>query len=92
LQGNNLILAPNAQTNTHLSGRITSKKGGELDTIGKLFSAYLAGENQTLIAKGDFVQPSGSSKQVGWLSDAFKTLELSIVLPGQKFDVRMSKL
>lgn len=61
--------------------------GADLDTIGKLFSAFLAGENQTLSVKGQSVQPSGSSQPVSWLSTAFQTLTLQVTLPGQKFTV-----
>ena len=70
-----------------MSGRIVPQRGGDLDTLGKLFSAFLAGENSTLVAKGESVQPDGSSGPVSWLSAAFKTLELQVVLPGQKFEV-----
>jgi hypothetical protein len=61
-----------------------------LDTIGILFSQFLAGANQTLTVKGDSVQPDGSSQPVTWLVDAFKTLLLDIALPGQKFQVIQS--
>ena len=47
LSGNNLFLAPQTQTPLHLSGRIISQSGGNLDTIGTLFSHYLAGQNQS---------------------------------------------
>ncbi|KAJ8482152.1 hypothetical protein ONZ45_g15054 [Pleurotus djamor] len=85
LSGNNLFLAANSLTTLPLSGRIVPQSGSNLDAVGKLFSQFLAGHNQTLVAKGDFVQPGGT--QVGWLSDAFKTLELSVILPGQVFDI-----
>jgi hypothetical protein len=88
LSGNNLFLAPGSQTALHLSGRITPKSGSELDTIGELFTNYLQVKNQTLSVAGSFVQPSGSSGPVSWLSTAFKTLVLEVTLPGQKFDVR----
>ena len=73
----------------HLSGRIEPKSGGELANIGKLFSQFLAGQNQTLSVQGDFVQPSGTTS-VGWLSSAFKTLILPITLPGQIYQVSFS--
>ncbi len=63
------------------------QSGGDLDNVGVLFSDFLAGENSTLLTKGDSVQPDGSSGPVGWLTTAFKTLELSVTLPGEKFDV-----
>ncbi|KAL0956087.1 hypothetical protein HGRIS_002255 [Hohenbuehelia grisea] len=87
LSGSGLFLAANSITPLHLSGRIKPQSGSDLATIGNLFSGYLAGKNQTLIAKGDSIQPEGSGGPVGWLSDAFKTLELSVILPGEQFEV-----
>jgi len=86
LSTTSLALAPLSVNKAHLSGRITPKSGGELATIGKLFSQFLAGQNQTLSVQGDFVQPSGTAS-VGWLSSAFKTLILQITLPGQIYQV-----
>ena len=68
-------------------GRITPKSDDELDTIGDLFTRYLQAENISLTAQGDTVMPDGST-QIGWLSDAFKTLELEVTLQGESFDVR----
>ncbi|KAG5646292.1 hypothetical protein DXG03_003889 [Asterophora parasitica] len=90
LSGKNLFLAANSQTNSHLSGRIQPQSGKDLENLGVLFSKFLAGENQTLVTKGESVQPDGSSGPVTWLSTAFKTLELEVTLPGQKFDVIQS--
>lgn len=90
LSGNNLFLAANGATKTHLSGRIQPQSGHDLENLGILFSKFLAGENQTLITKGNSVQPAGSSQPVSWLSTAFKTLSLEVILPGQKFDVSSS--
>ncbi|EJD03283.1 uncharacterized protein FOMMEDRAFT_168292 [Fomitiporia mediterranea MF3/22] len=89
LTGQNLVLPPEATVTEHLSGRIVPQSGSDLDTIGELFSNFLAGENQTLSVTGDSVQPSGSG-EVTWLSTAFKTLTLSVILPGQKFDIIQS--
>lgn len=86
MTGNHLFLAANAKTGTHLSGRIVPQAGDDLEAIGVLFSKFLAGENQTLTTKGDSVQPDGSNAPVSWLSTAFKTLSIQVVLPGQKFD------
>ncbi|KAJ6593726.1 hypothetical protein B0H19DRAFT_32612 [Mycena capillaripes] len=87
LTGSNLFLAPSATTKTHLSGRIIPQSGSDLENIGVLFSNFLAGQDQTLTVQGDSVQPSGSSQPVAWLTTAFKTLTLSVVLPGQTFDI-----
>lgn len=92
LSGSDLFLAANSKTVTHLSGRIIPQSGADLDNIGTLFSGFLAGQNQTLVAKGDSVQPSGSTEPVTWLSDAFKTLSLDVTLPGQKFNVSRMKV
>ena len=86
LSGDNLILPPQSTVVEHLSGRIVPQSGSDLDTIGVLFSQYLAGDNQTLVVKGNSVNPGNG--EVTWLSNAFKTLELSVVLPGQTFKVR----
>lgn len=82
-----MFLAPSATTNSHLSGRIIPQSGSDLANIGVLFSNFLAGENQTLTVQGDTVQPSGSSQPVAWLSAAFKTLTLEVILPGQTFTI-----
>ncbi|RPD70056.1 hypothetical protein L226DRAFT_261105 [Lentinus tigrinus ALCF2SS1-7] len=90
LTGNNLLLAPETTNSLHLSGRITPKSGNDLDVMGELFTNYLHAENQTLSVQGESVQPSGSGSPVGWLSTAFKTLTLTVTLPGQKFDIIQS--
>ncbi|KAI5120964.1 hypothetical protein M0805_006636 [Coniferiporia weirii] len=87
LSGSGLVLAPESVTPEHLSGRIIPQSGSDLDTIGKLFSVFLAGGNQTLSVVGESVQPSNSSGSVPWLSTAFKTLTLSVTLPGEKFTI-----
>jgi len=80
-------LAPSATTSSHLDGRIVPQSGSDLDTIGKLFSNFLAGKNQTLIVQGDSVDPNGNGQPVSWLSTAFKTLQLEVTLPGHVFEV-----
>lgn len=82
-----LSLAPLSEARSHLSGRIVPQSGGDLDNMGELFSNYLQGANQTLVTKGDTVQPPGAPGPVEWLSTAFKTLSLEVTLPGEKFDV-----
>lgn len=66
------------------------QSGSGLSTIGKLFSEYLAADNITLNVQGDTVQPPGANGPVTWLSTAFKTLTLDVILPGKKFDVGSS--
>jgi len=87
LSASHLRLAAKSLTKTHLSGRITPKSGHELDVMGDLFSGYLNGQNLTLQTTGDSVQLPGSGEPVQWLSTAFKTLTLDVVLPGQKYNV-----
>lgn len=87
LSASHLFLTASSITSTHLTGRIIPQSGTDLNNMGELFSKYLAGENQTLVTKGDTVQPDGSNQPVIWLSDAFKTLSLEVILPGQHFDV-----
>ncbi|KAI0354382.1 hypothetical protein OH77DRAFT_1404952 [Trametes cingulata] len=90
LSGNNLFLAPLTDTTLHLSGRMIPQSGNALNTIGVLFSNFLAGKNQSLSVQGESVQPSGSSGPVQWLSTAFKTVTLDVTLPGQTFDIIQS--
>ncbi|KAI9463679.1 hypothetical protein BJY52DRAFT_1404720 [Lactarius psammicola] len=85
LSTTSLVLAPESVTNAHLSGRITPKSGSDLNAVGKLFSQFLAGQNQTLSVQGESVQPTGTGA-VGWLSSAFKTLTLQVILPGHIID------
>ena len=59
----------------------------DLEAIGQLFSQFLMGHNSTLTTKGDSVQPPGADGPITWLSTAFQTLTLDIILPGQQFDV-----
>ncbi|KII92866.1 hypothetical protein PLICRDRAFT_102438 [Plicaturopsis crispa FD-325 SS-3] len=90
LSGDNLFLAASTTTKASLSGHIIPQSGSDLDTIGTLFSKFLAGDNQTLSVKGSSVQPSGSSEPVSWLSTAFKTLTLDVILPGHKYTIIQS--
>jgi hypothetical protein len=87
LMAEGLSLQPKAVTKTHLAGRIVPQDGKNLETIGSLFSDYLAGHNSTLVTRGDSVAPPGANGPVTWLSTAFKTLSLDVVLPGQQFEV-----
>ncbi|KAF8972948.1 hypothetical protein BDZ97DRAFT_1691577 [Flammula alnicola] len=87
LSATNLILKANSVASTHLSGRIVPQSGANLDKMGTLFSQFLNGQNVTLQTTGDSVQPSGSSGTVDWLSTAFKSLTLDVILPGEKLQV-----
>ncbi|KAG1745592.1 hypothetical protein EDD22DRAFT_786062, partial [Suillus occidentalis] len=88
LTASDLVLPPESSATSHLSGQMIPQTGSGLSTIGKLFSEYLSADNITLNVQGDAVQPPGANGPVTWLSAAFKTLTLDVVLPGRKkFDV-----
>ncbi|KIM45161.1 hypothetical protein M413DRAFT_332807 [Hebeloma cylindrosporum] len=87
LSASNLSLRPISITKTHLSGRIVPQSGNDLNAMGTLFSQFLGGENVTLQTRGDSVQPPGANGPVDWLSSAFKTLTLDVILPGEKLQV-----
>lgn len=89
LTGDTLVLEPESQTTKHMAGRITPKGDDELDTIGELFTRYLQADNISLIAQGESVKPDGST-EIGWLSAAFKTLELEVTLQGETFNLIQS--
>ncbi|KAG1812612.1 uncharacterized protein BJ212DRAFT_460083 [Suillus subaureus] len=90
LTASDLVLLPESSVTSHLSGQMIPQSGSGLSTIGKLFSEYLAADNITLNVQGDTVQPSGANGPVTWLSTAFKTLTLDVILPGKKFDIIQS--
>ncbi|KAI0660249.1 hypothetical protein C8Q70DRAFT_914138 [Cubamyces menziesii] len=90
LAGSNFFLAPLTQTTLHLSGRMVPQSGDNLNTMGELFSNFLAGKNQSLSVKGVSVQPKGSNGPVQWLSTAFKTVTLDVTLPGQVYEIIQS--
>ncbi|KAI9066059.1 hypothetical protein FKP32DRAFT_1566723 [Trametes sanguinea] len=90
LAGDNLFLAPLTETTLHLSGRMVPQSGDALNTMGELFSNFLAGKNQSLSVKGESVQPKGSSGPVQWLSTAFQTVTLNVTLPGETFNIIQS--
>lgn len=87
LTATDLVLPPEGQVTSHLTGRMVPQSGNDLNVIGQLFSEYLAADNITLSVTGESVQPTGASSPVTWLSNAFRTLTLAVTLPGQKFDV-----
>ncbi|WFD23341.1 hypothetical protein MEQU1_002030 [Malassezia equina] len=89
IHGSNLFLAPHSTTNTNLHGQITEKSGNKQTNVtGELFSGYLQGKNQTLVIQGDtVVTKENGNKPVQWLSNAFKTLKLSVVLPGHVYKI-----
>lgn len=87
----NLFLAAKAVTASLLTGQITSKSGTGLTNTGILFSNFLQGKNQTLQVTGDSVVTQANGNQpVNWLSQAFKTLTLDVILPGHIYQIIFS--
>lgn len=89
LSANNLVLKSNSVAQTHLTGRIVPQAGADLDKLGVLFSQFLNGQNASLQTTGVSVQPPGTSGTVGWLSTAFTSLTLDVILPGEKLEVTL---
>ncbi|WFD44515.1 hypothetical protein MPSI1_003183 [Malassezia psittaci] len=87
-----LFLAGQTTTYTLLHGFITHKSGNaEIQATGTLFSQYLQGKNSSLVVKGDsVVTTENGNKPVSWLSKAFKTLTLDLILPGQIYQIVFS--
>lgn len=85
----NLFLLAKSTTRTKLNGLITKKTGDkQLDTTGLLVSQYLQGKNQTVNVRGDsVVTKANGNKPVSWLSKAFQTLSLDLILPGHVFKI-----
>lgn len=80
----NLTLAPLSTTSAHLTGTIIKRtSAASTNSLGVLFSQFLAGANQTLQVTGqEVISPAQPNSPVTWLSAAFKKLTLEIVLPG----------
>lgn len=89
VQAVNLFLAAKTTTASTLHGFITQKTSDKARNVtGTLFSNYLQGKNQTLQIQGDsVVTRENGNKPVSWLSTAFKTLTLSVVLPGKIYNI-----
>ncbi|KIL68938.1 hypothetical protein M378DRAFT_21838 [Amanita muscaria Koide BX008] len=86
-----LTLAPQSSTVSHFSGHLLPQTGSmDLSNVGKLFSTFLAGGNAILLVKRESIIPSGASEPVKWLSEAFRTLELPVTLPGKQFKMIQS--
>lgn len=84
--GNDVTLTPQTTAPLQLEGQLIpqTSSSGQQD-LGNLFSQYLHGQNSNLAVIGYQVTPPGTSgTEVTWLNDAFKTLNLSVVLPGNK--------
>lgn len=84
-----LTLAPLSTTNTVLTGAIVERtSAASTQSLGRLFSNFLAGENQTLQVTGrDVVSPAQPGRPVDWLSAAFKQLTINVILPGHVYEI-----
>ena len=89
IHASNLFLKGHATTSAQLNGFITHKSGStDTNVTGELFSGYLQAKNQTLSIQGDsVVTKENGNKPVTWLSNAFKTLTLKVILPGKIYDI-----
>lgn len=87
--GNNLFLALMSTTREPLTGRIIRRQSeADSATLGVLFSRFLGGYNQTLDVVGDSVVTQANGNQpVDWLTTAFKTLHLAVILPGKVYQI-----
>lgn len=86
---NGLTLAPLSTTNTELTGTIVERSSSAgLQSLGHLFSGFLAGLNQTLAVTGQqVITPAQPNKPVNWLSAAFKKLTINVILPGHTYEI-----
>ena len=89
IHSNNLFIGAHTTTSATLHGFITRKDSdADRDITGDLFSNYLQGKNKTLAIKGDsVVTRANGNKPVKWLTAAFKSLTLKVVLPGKIYDI-----
>ena len=87
--GTNLFLALLSTTREPLSGRIIQRTSqADAATLGVLFSRFLGGYNQTLDVVGQSVVTAANGNQpVDWLSAAFRTLHLAVILPGKVYQI-----
>ncbi|PWN53595.1 hypothetical protein IE53DRAFT_140447 [Violaceomyces palustris] len=88
VHSNNLFLAALSTTATQLVGQIKQQSGQGLVNTGILFSNFLQGKNQTLQVKGvSVVTQANGNQPVNWLTAAFKTLTLDVILPGKIYQI-----
>ncbi|KAL9935874.1 hypothetical protein V8E36_005451 [Tilletia maclaganii] len=85
---NDLFLAPKTDNAAVLDGFIQRQSGDGLERIGDLFSNFLAGNDSSLRIKGTSVRsPAQPNSPVRWLTAAFESLNLNVVLPGKRYNV-----
>ncbi|KZP24091.1 hypothetical protein FIBSPDRAFT_951400 [Athelia psychrophila] len=70
-----------------LRGRIIPQNGTNADTIGQLFTQYLQADAIILEVQGQSVTPEGASAPITWLSNAFQTLNISVILQDHSFQI-----
>ncbi|KEI38214.1 uncharacterized protein L969DRAFT_517877 [Mixia osmundae IAM 14324] len=83
-----LFLAHQATTTAQLAGIIQKQPDASLPVIGQLFSQFLRGLDSTLAVTGDSVVSTAQpNSPVMWLTTAFKTLTLQVILPGTVYTI-----
>lgn len=79
----NLFLALLSTTFATITGLFEPQSGDGIRTTGILFSEFLQGHNQTIQATGvSVITPAQPNSPVDWLSAAFRTLTIDVLLPG----------
>ncbi|KAI8375941.1 uncharacterized protein BYT42DRAFT_645619 [Radiomyces spectabilis] len=78
------VFPPKGTANIEMKGRLVKQTSEEgLAAVTEVFENYLSANNSVLTVAGE--SGSGPNGQVGWLSQAFKTLKIeNVVLPGPK--------
>ncbi|KAK0542857.1 hypothetical protein OC846_006614, partial [Tilletia horrida] len=87
VSADDLFLAPKTDNKVSLNGFITRQTGDDLNTLGELFSGFLAGQDQALTIKGISVISPAQATPVKWLTAAFQSLNLNVTLPGKRYNV-----
>ncbi|ORX61810.1 hypothetical protein DM01DRAFT_1365756 [Hesseltinella vesiculosa] len=83
LGANPANFAPAASSAINMTGRMVPQTGDGLQKVQQLFENYLNAKDTPLTVKG--AAASGPMGQVGWLTNAFKTLSIdNVILPGPK--------
>ncbi|ORX55704.1 hypothetical protein DM01DRAFT_1321012, partial [Hesseltinella vesiculosa] len=75
--------APAAVSSLNMTGRLIPQSGQGLADVTTVFENYLAAKDTPVTVKG--YSASGPTGQVGWLTNAFKTLTIeNVIMPGPK--------
>ncbi|KAK0546638.1 hypothetical protein OC846_005187, partial [Tilletia horrida] len=80
---NPFTLAPLAQTQLALEGRLIPQSGAGLDVLSALFTRVVHDQTTDLVVNGEYAGPS----DVTWLNEGIKVLSIPVVLPAIQFQV-----